>query len=408
MRDQTIPGHAWQSGRRQNLQGLTSLRGLAASLVVMVHVWGIQPLPESGATYVIKMFFPLGVAMFFVISAFSLCVSTIPRVGGDGWLSAFAVRRIMRIAPLFYVMALFYLFVVPSIVGGPFPYLFFFQTVTFAFNLMPTSHASLVWAGWAVGVEMLFYVILPFVLVFVGGLWSAIGLVLVANLASMAFVAHYQGPEYPAYFADRSFMGSLGIFAWGILGYFMFERLRHHRHRPAIAMALLAMAVVAVGVLIVTEGWFYPYPLTRALVWAPAFGGIVLSQCLQPVRLLTNGLWSHLGKLSFSLYLCHPPLVYFLYGIYLKIYAAVAVPDLALACCVGLTFVLLYPIAFTTFHLIEQPGIQLGERLIKLRLFRDNAVRRQAPPARPPAVQDEPQDLPAALARADSEVAIPT
>jgi peptidoglycan/LPS O-acetylase OafA/YrhL len=47
-----------------------------------------------------------------VISAFSLCVSTTHRVGQSGWVSAFAIRRFMRIAPLFYLMALFYLIAV--------------------------------------------------------------------------------------------------------------------------------------------------------------------------------------------------------------------------------------------------------------------------------------------------------
>jgi peptidoglycan/LPS O-acetylase OafA/YrhL len=370
---------------RTRFEGLNSLRGLAASLVVIVHVWAINPLPETAGTNFMKIFFPLGVALFFVISAFSLCVSTTDRVGQSGWLSAFAIRRVMRIAPLFYLAALFYLLVVPMIVGGPRPWGDFFLTLSFLFNLVPGEHVSLVWAGWTIGVEMLFYVILPFILVFVGRLRSATVLLLGATAISCMFIEAYRAPIYPQYYADLSFMGSIGIFAWGIFGHALYQTLREHRHVAAISSGILALSVLGAGFLVATDGRFFHLPVTRSLLWAPVFGGLVLSQCLRPNLVFTNRVLSHLGTLSFSLYLCHPPLVHFLHPVFLGIYDLVALPEAALLACVLLTFALLYPVSRLTFALVEQPGIRAGEWLIRRRLARDDrafeAPRGRAQPA---------------------------
>jgi len=374
---------------RPHLDGLNALRGLAATLVVIVHVWDINPLPETAGTGFMTRFFPLGVALFFVISAFSLCVSTHHRVRGDGWLSAFAIRRFMRIAPLFYVMALFYLFVVPAIGGGPLPWANFFLTVSFLFNLVPGQHVSLVWAGWTIGVEMLFYLVLPVVLVFVGSLRSAAVLLVAATAASCLFVHQLRAPTYPPNYADFSFLGSLGVFAWGIFGYFLFRSLQDHRHVRTIALAVLAASLLLAGFLVATDGRFFHLPVTRSLLWAPVFGGLVLSQCLRPNLLFTNPVLSHLGTLSFSLYLCHPPMVHFLHPVFLRIYDLVPLPEAALAVCVLLTFALLYPVACIAYRLVEQPGIRAGERLIRRRRFRDNRAAEagrpasEAPPAGP-------------------------
>jgi len=357
---------------RSQLEGLNSLRGLAALLVVIVHVWGINPLPDSFGTGFIKTYFPLGVALFFVISAFSLCTSTLHRVGGDGWLSAFAIRRFMRIAPLFYVMALFYLIIVPLIVGGPFPWAHFFVTISFLFNMMPGLHASLVWAGWTIGVEMMFYLVLPLILVFVAGLRGAVAVLMLTTVLSCAFIAHYQTPAYPPYYADLSFMASLGIFGWGVFAYFLYQRLKRSGQAAVIGMTMLLVSVGGGVFLVLTDGQFFHLPVTRSLLWAPVFAALVLSQCLHPTVFLTNRLMSHFGMLSFSLYLCHPPLVYFLHPVFRDIYDLVAVEELAFLACVALTMALLYPIARIAFVLVEQPGIRTGERIIKRRPFVDN------------------------------------
>jgi len=384
---------AWQP----RLEGLTSLRGVAALLVVMVHVAHVNPLPQTAGTDFMEVYFPLGVALFFVISAFSLCVSTHPRVGGDGWLSAFAIRRFMRIAPLFYLMALFYLIAVPLIGGGPVPVSDFLLTLTFLFNLLPGQHLSLVWAGWTIGVEMLFYLFLPVILVFVGSLRAAAVFLLGATAVSCLFIHEFRAAIYPPDYADLSFTGSLGIFAWGIFGYFLFRRLQGHRHAAWIARGLLLASLAGAALLVASDGRFFHLPVTRSLLWSPVLGGLVLSQCLRPDPVFTNRVLSHLGVLSFSLYLCHPPLIHYLHPVYLRIYDLTPLPETALLLCVLLTLLLLYPLSRITFALVEQPGIRLGERLVRRRVGRDN----RAPAAAGDAAAQRPSGGAAAVAAVD-------
>lgn len=86
------------------LNGLHSLRGWAAILIVIFHTLGIAKLAIPDQFGFINSYFGLGVPLFFTISCFSLFISTSPRVGQDGWLSAYFFRRFFRVAPLFYFM----------------------------------------------------------------------------------------------------------------------------------------------------------------------------------------------------------------------------------------------------------------------------------------------------------------
>ena len=95
--------------KKDRYAGLTALRGIAALMVVLVHVWGIHKLALPDALNGIIQRCTLGVPLFFVISAFSLYLSTTSRIDQKGWLNDFLIRRFMRIAPLFYLMSLFYL-----------------------------------------------------------------------------------------------------------------------------------------------------------------------------------------------------------------------------------------------------------------------------------------------------------
>ena len=100
--------------------------------------------------------FYLAVHVFFVLSAFALAYSATQSPTGYG---AYLVKRFFRIAPLFYVLVAW------AIYRGGWPdWATLAANLTFTFNLVPGMHLSLVWAGWSVGVEMLFYLVFPFLL----------------------------------------------------------------------------------------------------------------------------------------------------------------------------------------------------------------------------------------------------
>lgn len=106
------------------------------------------------------------------------------------------------------------------------------------------------------------------------------------------------------------------------------------------------------------------------LWWAYPFALLVVSQCLRPVVIIANRPFIHLGDLSFSLYLLHPPIIFFAKPIYEWLYATAGSPGLGYGLSVFATLVMLYPLAWLAFHLVEKPGIRWGERIIARRRLR--------------------------------------
>src|SRR5262249_23668668 len=97
MSDEPIPG--------KRLAYLDGLRAIAALMVFLIHS-GAPTLRAAGPIgNSIVDHGKYGVTVFFVVSAFSLCVSLQPAFAGArvSW-AAYFVRRFFRIAPLYYVV----------------------------------------------------------------------------------------------------------------------------------------------------------------------------------------------------------------------------------------------------------------------------------------------------------------
>lgn len=358
---------------KANLIGLNALRGIAAVTIVIFHVHGIPNLTLAPALTFIQRFFGLGVPLFFVISAFSLFLSTSSRVGSEGWLSAYFIRRLMRIAPLFYLVAVFYLFFIPFQFGSYVSTMSFLGTISFLYNLMPGQHESSVWAGWTVGVEMLFYLIVPYLLIFVRNTFLALITLIAGLLISTVFYKYYLSSNYPNGYAYMSFMGSIGIFMYGIFGYFIYQTLKTRipSTRKLWGRLLLIVGLILFFILAKSEQWLAPIVGNRSNLWGLGFALIVVSQCLNPVAIISNKYTAHLGKLSFGLYLCHPPIVYMLKPIYEKFYASGYGDSVAFLLSAAVTLTILIPVAQVASTFIERKGIALGESLIKRRLTSD-------------------------------------
>lgn len=137
----------------RKLDGLHGLRAVAALSVVLFHLQAKPALPQPAWLAAVTIHFYLAIQLFFVISAFSLSHSG--RYAPASY-RAYLVKRYFRIAPLYYVMLAYLLWRLgfpgwPALVAN----------LTFTFNLFPGLEVGLVFAGWSVGVEMLFYLVLP-------------------------------------------------------------------------------------------------------------------------------------------------------------------------------------------------------------------------------------------------------
>ena len=220
-----------QSDRK--LEGLHGLRAVAALSVALFHLQYIPSLAMTSwrASLIAPLY--LSVHLFFVVSAFSLYHSSRYAPASYG---AYLVKRFFRIAPLYYVMLAF----VVWRLGFPgWPALL--SNLTFTFNLVPGLEQSMVWAGWSVGVEMLFYLMLPALLACFRG-WVAFAILFLVAAAVSAVVWHLTtgAPGLREYYAYYSLAGNMPSFFAGLLAYSLFKIL-DPRKRQAWANGAFAL-----------------------------------------------------------------------------------------------------------------------------------------------------------------------
>ncbi|NOC45017.1 MULTISPECIES: acyltransferase [unclassified Ruegeria] len=345
----------------QRAHGLDALRGIAASAVVFVHAVQIHPLGVSYNKWIVD-YFLMGVPLFFIISAMSMSLAYPKGISFDrSW--AYALRRFFRIAPLFYVMLFAWLYVGLQAETGT-----IIRNMTFLFGFFPSEQTSLVPAGWSIGVEAIFYLLFPFLWVW-RNIWAAVFLLLITCLGWTAVNANGQG-EVPDYYYWTSFFTNAPYFALGLIIWCIY------RSTPTSLKRLIGYLTLAAGmagliclylygpVVDQTQTQYKPVSLVLVLGWGFAFASLALSQALRPVSFLYNPFTRFLGKISYSLYLMHPFLIY---NTNLTRWAATLTdnPDLVVPVVCAVTLAVAIPIATVIYYAVEVPFMRLARRITK-------------------------------------------
>ncbi|WP_439448119.1 acyltransferase family protein [Stenotrophomonas sp. ATs4] len=349
------------------MQFLDSLRGLAAVYVVLFHVQSMPApaLPVAAGLLPVLQLGATGVALFFVISAFSLCY-TQPRHKASGRpLLSFYLHRFLRIAPLFYVLLAFSIFRDGRGSHAGHPWAEIVANATFTFNLFPGWEQGIVWASWAVGVEMLFYVIFPALYLLVNDgrrawmlLLSLLGLAALAGTGAL-------GARAEASLGGYGWLTHAPVFAMGLVAFHAYNALSQ---LPPVRARWWGMALNMAGALLlllvvagIAGGW------SGAGQWQLAGLGYlaVLLGCSQcPPRLLVNRATAWLGTVSYSLYLGHPIVIAVLGPVLRRLLAYVGDGTSGYLLCAALVLAVALPLAALGHRCIEAPMIRLGKRMM--------------------------------------------
>jgi len=348
------------------LPGLHGLRGAAALAVVLFHLVTVGRIAPPVSFDFIGRDFGYSVHLFFILSAFSLCISTEPNVGGAKWTQVYFIKRFFRIAPLFYFMILHELlrqyFGANRIISDINTILLH---LTFSFGFIPFK--SIVWAGWSVGVEMIFYAIFPVMLLIIRSFRSALfifGVCLLISFASrVAFDAqHLANPDINrwnwAYFA---FPSNIVFFAMGFIAY-QASKLQNNKWVSVFAIALI------VALLFFDVGQYLKGPARLDIViWGIGLTALCIWQSQAPSQVFANPFLEWAGERSFSIFLLHPVIIFYsrdgLHSIYDA--ASVYVGAYAFFVCAIVLFAFVMICAEVTYKVIEVPGIRFGSRIIK-------------------------------------------
>lgn len=280
------------------------LRFFAAFIVVVFHAQEAMRNSIVGhvKTEVDRAFMigAAGVHLFFLISGFVMVYTTM-RPGRKMTTTKFFERRFMRIYPIYWVLALIYLFV-RYMVGSA--YDISNERLVGAFLLLPNGAGDIIGPGWTLAYEVYFYLCFGLALLFP----NRIGLY-VLTFAFLGMIA--VGVLFPN-------VGSmLGIMVKPLLLEFLagcwiaFCYLKGWRLPiwSGVLLVLLGLLGLAAGVPLGLE----KYP--AVLVWGiPSIPILIGALTLEPIfsKPLPRFL-AKLGDSSYFLYLCHSLFIYLLF-----------------------------------------------------------------------------------------------
>lgn len=378
---------------RQRLEFVDTLRAIAAMGVVAMHVGrSFTEMPPVVARIVENG--SKGVQLFFIASAFTMFLTLSRRSGTDRLpVLAFAIRRLFRIAPMYYVALVLYY----GWEGGA-PHFWCPNGVStwqvalvalFAQGWHPYSFNAVVPGGWSVAVEMSFYALVPLLFARIKSVRRAVVFLLlaflIAKLASRAalYGYGYLRAEVVHEFAWMFLPGQLPVFALGFVAYYIWMQSQRllaaedqHRSRLRIFGAGL-VALWCVGICILPDRHLPLLP--SYLLYSFAHAALLVGLSWWPCPVFVNCVMQFIGKVSFSLYLSHFAVMRLLIPAVRVFAQQYAAPDGLVAFVLGFTCVLVVSIlvSWVTYSFIEQPCIRLGSRLIAVleaRVVRRNAV----------------------------------
>jgi peptidoglycan/LPS O-acetylase OafA/YrhL len=375
--------------RYAHLPYLDGLRGTASAWVFFYHVALV-----NAVRYPVLREGPSAVDLFMILSGFLMAFHYIEREGREPWGTPrtwirFWVRRFFRIAPLYYVLLAaallggLWIGHARDMIGSVHPEALtvvsryndhsmknWLTHITFVFGFLPRYGYRTALPDWSIGLEMQFYVTLPFLMI----AWKRIGPIGLAAAALIASAAIcFIFPRYVAAFPMPSMLAmKLHVFVAGML----LAGALHagwSRRAALLAAAALAMPLVAAVVRVenvwaamiqmILTAMFACLVFHEALQKLPAVGGVVS----MIVTALDSRFMRWLGDTSYSVYLLHLLIVIPVVGLLSTNATFNSLPGRlhflvsALICAP-----LVYLLAWGLHRLIEVPGIALGKRTLAL------------------------------------------
>ena len=301
-----------------------------------------------------------GVTLFFVISAFTLASSMKSRSKGPPSLFSFYLRRFFRIAPLCY----FWLAILGPNLG--LSWKVFGINLAFLYNLFPSAQQGIVWASWTLSVEMIFYLIFPF-LFRVFDTWKKTLLLFFITVAlAGTFEALLNRTNLGSKARDEYFtfhvLHHIQSFAFGMFCFFIHDTFGETILKRRLGVYLLIGAFVTFALFFFGFLSFYP----DDIFWRTIIYGLLLLGLLAcPVRPFVNRVTCFYGRISYSLYLNHPFLLFKLSFVFTVIAGLGGSQTLLFLLSCMLAFLVITPCACVTYVLIEEPGVRFGNWLIK-------------------------------------------
>lgn len=351
----------------RHLDSIESLRGVAALMVLLYHLAELVKIPLPESMGFISARFGLGVPLFYTLSGFVLAYGYADKLFGRAQIYRFYIRRWFRIAPLFYTMLLLWLIADWIVWNKMFSFSTLFLNVSFLFGLIPGQHESIVWAGWSIGIEMLFYLMFPIFAVLIPSLRSALIGFVVACILSTSIYNAFSAAGLGSY-AYMNLVTHLPFFMAGISCFRLWQCMMF-AHSPVLGWLLLGISMI-LAITVASSSKVDTALLQIGFdrsIWAIVFGLLLLSACYARNSVLESFPLRHLGQLSFSIYLLHPMVMITLIKLEFSahIVALTGGGMIGFLCAALIVISLVWGLSTLSFRFVEKPGIEFGQNLLR-------------------------------------------
>lgn len=393
---------------RAHLEVLDGLRGVAVLVVVMTHisaVWTLDtgihphiPLWQVDMAEFIRFYGELQIPLFFLLSGYLLAWTEEKRArrGSYSFLS-YAKRRALRIVPAYYVAIAVVILTWPIVLpelwrvnlvenpdlgfasfGGVLAHL------TFLHGFKPLAPSSLDPAWWSLTPEIVFYAMLPLLVLRFRKLSQRVVILVLLLLVSLAtrvlamydvfrllplFSNNFQGQERMWFFPTTL----LYIFLVGMLLKTLFERYADVGHQPGFRQLSVASALSVVSVALLLA---FPYlgmnfehilhhpvgMIAEATALLAVASALLGSPILKPVLKWRPLVF--LGEISYSLFLLHMTALFTMdhyiwptFGTWLPNQGRLMVLA-AFSVCSFSVLAAAVPIAYLSYRYIESPFLR--------------------------------------------------
>jgi peptidoglycan/LPS O-acetylase OafA/YrhL len=375
--DSQIPdtSHHQNFSAAEKLEYIDVLRAVAILMVIFVHnsqtVNGLSTEVKS-----ISEYGQIGVQLFFVASAYTLCFSQTKRRQDKFPLRSFFLRRFFRIAPLYYFAIIWYFLTDPVNnilkiinVTPHYDFINVLANVFFLHGFVPFANNNIVPGGWSIGAEMAFYTLFPLLFMLFSwahskwGMLSLYGLIFISvllNIAVQIAISKFWSVELVSDpFIYRNLINQLPVFLIGMTVFF------HHQYNHNWQVSIMAQSIVFAGLTLFLEQLFddrQPWILVAVTICS-GVSFMILLNILKELK-YSNKILEEIGKVSYSMYIFHFGFVWYLIpGLKMNLEGFVE-PHLLLILSFILAVLGTFGVAKLSYKYIESPGILLGKYLI--------------------------------------------
>ena len=311
-----------------------------------------------------------GVQLFYFISAFTLFLSFYNKGGTEKNTNKnFFIRRLFRIAPLYFLGILYYSIIIPVYENSPIHSKGILLNFFLVHGFSPQYINSIVPGGWSIATEVLFYTFVPILALKINSLNKALIALVISLLVKLAFDLILRNNPFnvnDALWTDYLYWylpNQMPSFIFGIIFYFVTIQTDIRKTFTDNAKFFLSIFAILIALFLLDKTILKANLINYDFLFGICFLAIAIVIQRFPSKILVNRFTILTGKLSFSMYLIHFAVIYWLEKILLE-NKTLSGSSAEFILGYGMVLLLTLFISYFSHRFIEIPFQNLGKYFI--------------------------------------------